>query len=179
MTGFAYILMGQTKVLWEIGVGEMKIPGCFPIKDRREYAYFTVEAALILPVVICMIVMIMYMSFYLYDRCVMTQDCYVLGYRQSIEKAGRDRAGDETSLAQFKSRLFMLSGVQISSSGEKNIQVQANGRMEPPVFGLPLFDNERQWILGIEKKAAKTDPPKAYRRVRRILNLAAAVRSGN
>lgn len=140
---------------------------------RQEDAYFTVEAALIVPVVICIFVMVMYMSFYLYDRCVMTQDCYVLSYRQSIEKAGRDRAGDETMLAQSKNRLFMLSNVQIGSSNGRTVEVRANGEMEPPLFGLQLFESSRKWLIGIEKKARKTDPPKAYRKVRRILNLAA------
>ena len=55
-------------------------------KRMEAEAYFTVEAALIVPVVVCIFVMIIYLSFYLYDRCVLTQDCYVLSYRQSIEK---------------------------------------------------------------------------------------------
>ena len=57
-------------------------------KGRRKEAdaYFTVEAAVIVPIVLFLFVMIIYMSFYLYDRCVMTQDFYILSYRQSLEK---------------------------------------------------------------------------------------------
>ncbi len=154
----------------------MGIPVWKRISVRKEDAYFTVEAALIVPVAICIFVMVMYMSFYLYDRCVMTQDCYVLSYRQSIEKAGRDRAGDETMLEQSGNRLFMLSDMQTGSSDGRIVEVRANGEMEPPLFGLPLFDSSGKWLIGIEKKARKTDPPKAYRKVRRILNLAALVK---
>ena len=72
-------------------------------------AYFTVEAALIIPIVLCIFVMIIYLSFYLYDRCVMSQDWYVLSYRQSIEKGGADRAGRSAAGEQFGQKLFMLS----------------------------------------------------------------------
>jgi hypothetical protein len=48
--------------------------------------------------------------------------------------------------------------------------------MEPPLFGLDFFEKERHWMLGVEEKARKTDPPKDYRRVRRIMNLAAMVK---
>ena len=136
-------------------------------------AYFTVEAALVIPVVISIIVMVMYLSFYLYDRCVLSQDCYVLCYRQSIEKGKADRAGREAARAQFGEKLFMLSRFETSSSNGQAIHVRGNAAMTPPLFGLPLFDAEENWTLGVEEKAKKTDPPGDTRRVRRILNLAA------
>ena len=81
-----------------------------------EEAYFTVEAALVMPVVLAIIVMIIYMSFYLYDRCVMQQDCCVLSYRQSIEKGTADRVSREKIREQFGEKLFMLSGLETGAS---------------------------------------------------------------
>lgn len=138
-------------------------------------AYFTVEAALVVPVVLCIFVMIIYLSFYLYDRCVMAQDCYVLSYRQSIEKGSADRAGRAAAGEQFGHKLFMLSRMEAGMSGGKKVCVKVNAVMEPPLFGLDIFEHERHWILGVEERARKTDPPKDYRRVRRIMNLAAMV----
>lgn len=136
-------------------------------------AYFTVEAALIVPVVLCIFVMIIYLSFYLYDRCVMAQDCYVLSYRQSIEKGGADRAGKAAAGELLRQKIFMLRRMETGMSGGKRICVKVNAVMEPPLFGLDFFDRERHWTLGVEERARKTDPPKDYRRVRRLLNLAA------
>jgi hypothetical protein len=50
--------------------------------------------------------MLMYLSFYLYDRCILAQDCYVLSYRQSIEKGDADRAGEGAAREQFGQKLY-------------------------------------------------------------------------
>lgn len=135
-------------------------------------AYFTVEAALIIPIVLCIFVMIIYLSFYLYDRCVMSQDCYVLSYRQSIEKGGADRAGQPAAGEQFGQKLFMLSRMETASSSGTRISVKINAAMAPPLFGLDFFRENRQWILSVQEKARKSDPPRDYRRIRRIMYLA-------
>lgn len=134
------------------------------------------EAALIMPVVVCILVMIIYMACYLYDRCVLAQDSYVLSYRQSIQKGKADRVSAEEIHRQLGEKLFMLSGLDTAASSGREIRVKCSGEMEPPLFGLPVFDGERTWRLDSEKKARKTDPPRDYRRVRRILNLASGAR---
>ena len=108
-------------------------------KRMEAEAYFTVEAALIVPVVVCIFVMIIYLSFYLYDRCVLTQDCYVLSYRQSIEKGKADRAGTAAAKDQFGQKLFMLSSMQTEKSEGKKTRVLVNAAMQPPLFGLDFF----------------------------------------
>jgi hypothetical protein len=135
-------------------------------------AYFTVEAALVIPIVLGILVMIIYLSFYLYDRCVMAQDCYVLSYRQSIEKGGADRAGQPAAGEQFGQKLFMLSRMETASSSGTRIRVKINAAMAPPLFGLDFFRENRQWILSVQENARKSDPPRDYRRIRRIMYLA-------
>lgn len=140
--------------------------------DRAEAeAYFTVEAALVIPIVLGILVMVLYLPFYLYDRCLLSQDCYVLSYRQSIEKGKEDRSGQEAASEQFGKKLFMLSRIETAAGGGSTVSVKANAAMEPPLFGLDFFREQRHWILGVQEKARKTDPPRDYRRVRRILNL--------
>ncbi|MDO5133144.1 MAG: hypothetical protein Q4D81_09200 [Eubacteriales bacterium] len=142
-------------------------------------AYFTVEASMIMPVVLCLSVMILYMSFYVYDRCVLSQDCYVLSYRQSIEKAGRDRAGRSAAEEQMGNKLFMLSGFESDASEGGTIRVRGKAAVEAPLFGLPVFEQNRIWILGVEKTARRTDPPAVYRKVRRILAVASGAAAQN
>ena len=148
-------------------------------------AYFTVEAAFVIPVVLFVFIMLLYLAFYLYDRCVMAQDCYIVSYRQSIEKGGADRAGQEALRSQLGHKLFMLSKFECSSSGGGTILARADASMEPPLPWAALSEpgqsgDLRSWNLGVEEAARRTDPPKDYRRVRRLLYLAgkAGGRSG-
>ena len=141
-------------------------------------AYFTVEAALVVPIALGILVMIIYMSFYLYDRCVMAQDCYVLSYRQSIEKGNADRAGQEKIREQLGGKLFMLSGMDAGSSAGGTIRVKTEASLDPPLFGLPVFEEENHWKIAVERRARKTDPPRDYRRVRRLLYLASKALPG-
>lgn len=41
----------------------------------------TLEASLIVPMVICVFCLLIYFSFYLYGRCMLSQDAYILAFR--------------------------------------------------------------------------------------------------
>lgn len=45
--------------------------------------YFTVEASMIVPLIICLISFIFYLTFYLYNQCIVSQDAYLLAFRGS------------------------------------------------------------------------------------------------
>ena len=46
----------------------------------------TVEASFIVPMVICVFALIIYCTNYVYARCVLAQDSYILAFRASMEK---------------------------------------------------------------------------------------------
>lgn len=48
---------------------------------RRENGYFTVEASLIFPMVLLFTVMMIFLAFYSYDRCVLEQSAYEAALR--------------------------------------------------------------------------------------------------
>lgn len=64
------------------------------VKKRYEKAYFTVEAALILPLVMLFTVMMIFLAIYSYDRCVMEHSAYEAALRgahshfRAAEEAG-------------------------------------------------------------------------------------------
>ena len=59
---------------------------------RLEYAgYFTVEAALVFPLVFFLLVLICHVSFMMYARCLAAQDNYLMAFRASILRDGEDR----------------------------------------------------------------------------------------
>lgn len=51
---------------------------------RKTEAYFTVEASMIMPLVIVLIGMFFYLTFFLYNRCAISQDAYILAFRGSL-----------------------------------------------------------------------------------------------
>ena len=46
--------------------------------------YMTLEAAMVFPAAFALVIMLLYVTFFLYDKCRMTQDLYTAAYRQSI-----------------------------------------------------------------------------------------------
>ena len=141
--------------------------------DRQTLdAYFTVEAAVIVPVVFCLIIMLLYLMFFMYDRCIMTQDLYTAAYRQSIV---RERGRRESKIDE--SRFLMLSECSCGVSDGKNVVASGSGAMSIP-FSSPFPGVRGKWQIRISMKARKTDPPKAFRMFRRIRAIAARVSAG-
>ncbi len=54
---------------------------------RYEDAYFTVEAAMVMPTVLCMIFLIIYMLFFQYNRCLLELDLGILALRGCVMQA--------------------------------------------------------------------------------------------
>ena len=63
---------------------EFKKSGFKGIEFKKAEGYFTVEASLVMPLVIFLIGFIFYLTFYLYNRCAIAQDTYVLAFRGSL-----------------------------------------------------------------------------------------------
>ena len=51
--------------------------------DKKLNAYMTVEAAYIMPLVLALHLLVLVSGFYVYDRCVVSQDLYLLAFRGS------------------------------------------------------------------------------------------------
>lgn len=129
--------------------------------------YMTAEAAMIIPAVFALIIMLLYLTFYMYDRCVMTQDLYTTAYRESIVR-GKSAHGENKA---DTSGYFMLSGCSTGVSGGKEITAKAEGSMAPALMTGAAADGGN-WKLSVSMKARRTDPPQAFRRFRRILAVA-------
>ena len=44
----------------------------------------TLEASFIVPMIICVFALLIYFSYYLYGRCILSQDAYILAFRASV-----------------------------------------------------------------------------------------------
>lgn len=141
-------------------------------KKKGLPAYLTVEASFLVPMAFFLLVFIIHMSFYLYGRCILTQDTYLLAFRASILKEGEDRAGyvSETAPAQFKERYFGNTAPEVSASTtEKAVYVKAETSALRKAFDLA---DTAAWDTQGSTKAAILNAPAHIRRVKRLKDLA-------
>lgn len=147
---------------------------------RRGIAgYMTVEASLIMPMVLCVITVLIYTGYFLYNRCLATQDAYILCFRESIHKDDslwsypdgsvvrdeeEDQVGDKYLAVKSKSTDVSTDGSIIRYSGEGNVA--------PPLFGGNVIMPQGIWTYRYGMSARHTDPPLNIRKARRIYDLA-------
>lgn len=147
---------------------------------RRGIAgYMTVEASLIMPMVLCVITVLIYTGYFLYNRCLATQDAYILCFRESIHKDDslwsypdgsvvrdeeEDQVGDKYLAVKSKSTDVSIDGSIIRYSGEGNVA--------PPLFGGNVIMPQGIWTYRYGMSARHTDPPLNIRKARRIYDLA-------
>jgi hypothetical protein len=88
--------------------------------------------------VLMIFIIIIYLAFYLYDRCLFAQDSYILCYRESYVKNGGDRPEELRSRAsrQFGTKYFALRGHSFQTAEENNgIIMQGSAFLIPRAFG--------------------------------------------
>lgn len=73
------------------------------VTAKKEAGYFTVEAALIMPLVIAILVPMIFLSFYSYDRCVLEQCAYAAALRGSSNRFSSAEEAKKESLEAAES----------------------------------------------------------------------------
>lgn len=129
----------------------------------------TLEAAMVFPAAFALVIMLLYVTFFLYDKCRMTQDLYTAAYRQSIV---RGEAAPDTSIDT--SGFFMLGNCSAQVGGGSEISASASGDMAPALL-TGAEEGQSIWELTVTMKARKTDPPRSFRRFRRVMAVAGQV----
>ena len=85
----------------------------------------TVEAALVIPAAIFGIVMIIYLSFMVYGRCLLSQDLYLLGFRAALLY---DRQGYSTPIDYVTDHADEKTGSRYFGSSKPKIMSSLNGK---------------------------------------------------
>lgn len=144
---------------------------------RSQGGYMTLEAAMVFPAVFALVIMLLYATFFLYDKCRMTQDLYTAAYRQSI--ARNAKAVDPTV---DTSGYFMLQSCEAGVSGGSEVRAGASGSMAPALLTGTGEEGTGEgsgvWEIRVTMAARKTDPPQSFRRYRRIAAIARQALSG-
>ena len=126
---------------------------------------------MVFPIVFALVIMLLYLTFYLYDRCRMTQDLYTAAYRVSIQRG----KGTQENADVDTSGYFMLNSCGAEVRGGREAVATASGSMTP---ALMTGTDTGSWSLSVSMKARKTDPPFSFRRYRRVMAIAQGALSG-
>ena len=134
--------------------------------DKKINGYMTLEAAMVFPAAFALVIMLLYVTFFLYDKCRMTQDLYTAAYRQSIV---RGNSAPDTKIDT--SGYFMLGNCSAQVGDGSEISASAGGDMAPALL-TGAEEGQNIWELKVTMKARKTDPPCSFRRFRRVTAVA-------
>ena len=145
------------------------------IEKRCEPAYFTVEAALILPMTMLFTVMMIFLAFYSYDRCVMEHSAYEAALRgtdshfrtaEEAESAARAAAGELIAEKLFAIHDF---GYDVSvDAGNVTVTYHCVVNM-PLITWLGEYVSGIDTALNISRSAGRLRPTRTIRDCR-ILN---------
>lgn len=143
------------------------------IKHEGIDGYMSLEAAFVIPWVIFLFVLLIYVSFYLYDKCVLFQDAYTICFRGSIQKE-ENGALDyiQTHMAaQFGGKYFGVESVEKSAKQSgKEVYVYASCRVRVPFGHFLAMANEDGWQIQTSAKAQIANPTKILRKCRMAEN---------
>jgi hypothetical protein len=137
----------------------------------------TLEASLIIPMVICTFVLLIYFSYYLYGRCVLSQDTYVLAFRATRAgdgKSGRDMSSYVSAKAdeQLGSKYFGSTKPEVKSSvSGKNIMVSGSAQVRHSAMPGYFLMQRRGWGYKAAGKAKRREYAKHIRQFTRIKDI--------
>ena len=120
------------------------------MKERN--AYFTVEAALVFPVVISLLLFIIYMLFYQYDRCLLEQDMGAMALWGSLEEA--DNAGE----LEEKTRNRMREMYREAGLEQNRFSAKGAGSLTFPLPGWNIWSGGNIWGVRAEYGYTRLPP---------------------
>lgn len=142
---------------------------------QYEAAYFTVEAALILPMVMLFTVMMIFLAFYSYDRCILEHSAYeaaLRGTSSHFKTAGEAEAAAGAAAARLvEEKLFALHDFRYdvaADAGSVTVTYHCTVNM-PFAAWLGEYVSGIDMTLDISRSARRLRPARTIRDCR-ILN---------
>lgn len=125
-------------------------------------AYFTVEAAMILPLTMGIYIMLIYVMFYQYDRCLLEQDMAVLAVRGAL----MDGKNEEV-MTSLRSQVYQRDterfpvfshGTVKAEAGEGKVTVSGDGTVRVPFRDFTAWMGDDGWTVYAEYTARRFNP---------------------
>lgn len=136
--------------------------------QRYVSAYFTVEASLIIPMVMLLTVMMIFLAFYSYDRCILEHSAYEAALRGSgnqLDTAEKAKAAALSAAARLtEEKLFAMHDFQYSVSVDAD-RVTVNYHC---VVNMPFVTWLSEYVSGIDLTLDVSRSAKRCRQARTI-----------
>jgi hypothetical protein len=136
----------------------------------------TLEASFIVPMIICVFALLIYFSYYLYGRCVLSQDSYILAFRASIADeevygSAADYVSSKASLVAGK-KYFGSSfpGFETTADGKK-IRVHGHSEAKHSAMGRYFLKPQSGWEYEAAGRAERFEYVKHIRRLTRLRDI--------
>ena len=136
----------------------------------------TLEAAFIVPMIICVFALLIYFSYYLYGRCVLSQDSYILAFRASIadeEISGSpaDFVSSRASLVAGKKYFGSSFPIFETTTEGKSIRVHGRSEAKHAAMGRYFLKPGSGWEYEAAGRARKFEYVAHIRKLTRLRDL--------
>ena len=141
---------------------------------RTAKGYMTVEAAFLITWTMFLFVLLIYLSFYSYDKCVLFQDAYTVCFRGSIQKEEDQVVPYITAhmQEQFGRKYFGVGKVQGTVDRNGNTtSVTGECQVKVPIRQSFTMNDRAGWKIKTKAKAQIINPTKIIRKCRWVGNL--------
>ena len=141
---------------------------------RTAKGYMTVEAAFLITWTVFLFVLLIYLSFYSYDKCVLFQDAYTVCFKGSIQKEEDQVVPYITSHMQehFGRKYFAVGKVQGTVDRNGNTtSVTGECQVKVPIRQFFTMHDRAGWKIKTKAKAQIINPTKVIRKCRWVGNL--------
>ena len=139
----------------------------------RENAYFTVEAALVLPLVTGALIFTIFLFIFQYDRCLLEQDINMLAVCAGTATAENSEALEEI-IRKKASEVFMdkyaawtMNDLQIAVKGNR-VSVRGGGYLTLPLPEWNFFREDNEWGARTLRETLRISPADYIRLYRKI-----------
>ncbi|MBR4831614.1 MAG: hypothetical protein IKZ97_03205 [Butyrivibrio sp.] len=139
---------------------------------RRFKGYMTLEATLVVPMIICVFALLIYFSYYLYGRCILSQDTYILAFRASVSGEAAEAVVSEKKERVMGRKYFGAEkpSVSVSTAG-KDIRVYGKTKVRSRAMGNYFLKPKAGWDYEAAGKARKLEQVKHVRTVKRLKDI--------
>lgn len=136
---------------------------------KRASGYMTLEVSFIITWTVFLFVLLIYLSFYSYDKCVLFQDAYTVCFRGSIQKDEGQVVSyiDAHMQKQFGKKYFGVG--KVSGTVDRNgntASVTGECQVKVPVRQFFTMHNRTGWKIRTRARAQIINPTKMIRRSR-------------
>ena len=141
---------------------------------RTAKGYMTVEAAFVITWTVFLFVLLIYLSFYSYDKCVLFQDAYTVCFKGSIQKEEDQVVPYITAhmQEQFGKKYFGVGKVQGTVDRNGNTtSVTGECQVKVPIRQFFTMHDRAGWKIKTKAKAQIINPTKVIRKCRWVGNL--------